>query len=149
MPKEKQDLFKKLFETTTEYIEKYEYFHISEDGFAELFGENLLKVIKIAFDLNLDIEELKKFTEEHGTNPDMLELGAFIVKTIDNDSTYVLLNYYLLRFISASNDIVKELHQNDIEMIMQGHGIGEEDIQQVIDDYNDLIKMHKNLPLHS
>lgn len=144
MKEDQIELFKNLYSVVQKYLEKVDYFLVNEDEYLDIFYTNLYKVIEFAFDLNLSVRELEEFVDSHKDKSDAIALGSFIIKTIDDHSTYTLLNYYLLKFIVISDEIVKKPHVKDIEIILKMYTIGEEEVQKVFDAYKELTELHKS-----
>lgn len=125
------------------FLESEDLFQIKKDELNELFFRNYSEIYKIAFDLNLDVEKFREFSQSLKRQATDEELGNFLVETLENDTTYILLCYYLYRFITACLDIAKKETLDKVEEIINFAGVGEKQIKIIADEYKELLASQK------
>ncbi len=130
---------KKLAKIIDALFTHTEYSKESVDELQEVFMEGLHTLFNLAFDLNLNIKELKKFTRVYGSKPPLTKLARFLGYTLQDEKTYVLLNYFLANYIKHYLSSVHEIYLNQVTAIMENEGITRETVQMIEKQYHLLV----------
>lgn len=137
-------IFKKLARIVSNLLEDKKLSNIDNGDLNDIFFENLLEILKMAFDINLDINKLKAFKDEESSLPDYMRLGEFITKTLETKVTYIVLNHYMYLFIQAYLDSIKKDNLQIINQMMLKNGLSENEVLKVKKDYWDFVKAKDN-----
>lgn len=101
----------------------------------ELIQNNFIKgfydIIKLSFDINLSNRDIQKQIDSGNINDEISNL-RLIAKSIENESTYILLNYYIIKFLREVQEDKKDIV---IEIFLENEGVGEEDVEMVLSEY--------------
>ena len=128
-------LFRKLYSTIQAYFEHPEFYDGDVKQLQDIFFTRLSEMLQISFDLQASPDKLSQFTKTHGSDTDEVTMGEFIISTIENDSTYILLNYYVYQFIQAYIESMKQDKIDEAIQILAKKGISENDLHVIIDRY--------------
>ncbi len=59
----------------------------------ETFLKGYYEIIKICFDLNVDLNELERISFDDRINKE--EIAKLVIKSVENDNSYIVMNEYL------------------------------------------------------
>lgn len=136
-------LFKKLFITIDDLFDHQEFVNVNIQDLQDIFYKNLSEMLQLSFDIQVSVDELKRFTEEKGKDADEMSMAEFIVKTIETEKSYSLLNYYLCKYLQTYFDTVKQDKKNEATLLMVKNGIKEGELQSILDQYQQLVAKEK------
>lgn len=132
--------FHRLSKVIFELFEHPEFINAGVDRLREVFLENLSKEFEIAYDLGLDVGKLELYSKKQGSKVDIEEMGRFLVETLENEQTYILLNHFYYIFIQAYLDVVRDGQRESIEQIFVREGLVEDEIEKIMTDYDSLVE---------
>jgi len=147
-PNNSKGIFQKLLKVITGFFSNSNLFNVNGDELQEIFFANYAIFYEIAFDLNLDIGKLKKFIQETKAKPQLIETAAFLLETLEHESTYILLNYFAFRFINACLDLTKKEHIVEVDEILKLSNITKQEIKIIASDYKKLITVNNKSLIH-
>lgn len=111
------------------------------------FSKGLYEVLEISFNINSSNSRINKHIAEGKIN-NPIDNTRFVAETIENESTYILLNYYFIEFLFQFDEI-----EDEIERYLEREGLSQKNITSIINqyaNYTDSIKYQKSqqLALH-
>jgi len=90
------------------------------------------KVLKTAFRATISPQNLKEHVIS-GNHNDQTRNIFFITKTIENEATYILLNYYIINFLNSLNETINE---DVISVTLRKQNITPKDIENALHEYD-------------
>lgn len=99
----------------------------------DTLAKGLYEILEISFKLNASDSKVEKhIISEKIKNP--IENTKFVAKTVENESTYFMLNNYFIYFLFELDK-----YNVDVEFYLEKEGIDEHDIKQALKDYNEYL----------
>lgn len=101
------------------------------------FTNGFYEVLRTALDVSIDD---KKFTDfvNAGKKNDPIETARFLIETLDNEKTYILMNYYLMNFLLAFGKGAKQETINQIQSILAAENLVPNGFAAVSENYKKL-----------
>ena len=113
-----------------------DHFHVTPGGLSDTFIEGLYETYSLAFDVTVSLDELKALRPATGAELTMTDYAAFLVKTLDNDDAYKLLNYYTVQFVKAAVETAMDDKREEVMGFLESVDITPTMLQSVEDEYN-------------
>lgn len=95
------------------------------------FIKGFYDVLKQSFRVNIDTKKFEEFVDSPLSESE-IEEAVFVGKTVENESTYILLNYYILTFLQGlaeypryeaaiANELDKQLDASYSEVVIDSY----------------------------
>ncbi len=101
------------------------------------FIDNFYKALQLALDVNIRNEKLKEFIKTKNIN-DYVEQARFLIETLDNKKTYILMNYYLMNFLLSFGKAAKKESVEQIQTLYAAEGLVPNGFATVVENYKNL-----------
>jgi hypothetical protein len=136
-------LFKQLFTLIEQLFDHQEFTDISVSELRDIFYKNLSEMLQLSFDIQISSEKLDEFIKQKGKDADETAMAQFIIDTIENDKSYILLNYYLYEYLQTYLGSMKEEKTDEVMKMMVKEGLSENELQFIIDQYQQMVAQEK------
>ena len=73
-----------------------------------------------------------------GKKDDAVETARFLIDTLDNEKTYILMNYYLMNFLLAFGKGAKKEMTNQVQAILAAENLVPNRFAEVVTNYKRL-----------
>lgn len=140
------EICKKLSRIISIFFERKDLSLAKTEELRKIFFENLSEIFQIAFDVSLDVKKLKTFSAEKSMTPDFLRIGQFLAETLQNETTYIILNYYMYLFTQSYLNTVRKENLPKVNEMMLKQGLSESEVEKVKKDYWSFIEK-RNTPV--
>jgi len=136
-------LFRKLFSAIQKLLEHPELHTGDSQELKRIFFHKLSDILQLSFDIHISEDTLTECSKRHENDADEVALTQCIVDAIENDDTYILLNFYMYRFIQAYMESMKQEAMYEAIRLLAQEGLSEKELQAAIDQYEQYVrKMH-------
>ena len=136
----KKNLNSKLSKVLATLFENSSFPREAQGNTIEVFNENLYSLLQQSLDITITNEKLVEYKSIDQNDP--IAQIRFISSTLDNDTTYTLLNYYMVETIKVYVEGANATQKKEIATLLQSNGLTSEELDQVERSYHDFIQ-HK------
>lgn len=114
------------------YLEKSEMEKVEDD-----FINGFYSVLRVALDVSIDDKKFSEFVAT-GKKDDAVETARFLIETLDNEKTYILMNYYLMNFLLAFGKSARKESTNQIQAMLAAENLIPVGFATVSENYKNL-----------
>ncbi len=115
-----------------DYLETADKEKINDD-----FLNGFYKVLQVALDVSVEDEKFNQFVKS-GQKDDPVETVRFLTATLDNEKTYVLMNYYLMNFLLSFSKGAKADKIPSVNEILNREGLVPQAFATIVETYKNL-----------
>lgn len=138
-------LFQKLF-TAVVLLFDHPELHPDTEELKIIFYDKVSEILQLSFDIHITPQALATYEAAHTTDDDPVSLAQFIVDTIENDTSYILLNYFLYQFIQKYMDSMKQDASGRAMRLLLHASVSEKELQMAADQYQQCVSEHNPTP---
>ena len=118
-----RDIHQKLANVIAKLLERTDLVTGDMEKVKETFMDTLYKILRNALDISITRESIEAYLAKGASLQDPLEEAKFLSLMLENDKTYILLNYYFAKFIQHYLEAVNKSKRNDIWKLVQEEGV--------------------------
>ena len=111
-----------------------------------LFVTHLGQIVRLGYDLTIDKRQLEVFSKKFGSHPTPAEYTYFLVGVLEQESTYILVNYYQCLFIKTLLTVAAKKHLVSFENILTKHGVTPSLMAHVNQLYGEYVVYRNRMP---
>lgn len=130
----------KLAKAVSKLLESPQFITGDMEKVKNSFIDNLYSILQTAFDINITKEKLEDFLQKTQNNPTDTDNLVFLTQLLEEDRTYILLNYFFSQFILLFVKNAKQEQKDAVWNVVKNEGIDDELLKTVDISYASLIK---------
>ena len=108
-----------------------------QESAIETFNKNLYSLLQQSSDITITNETLDAYALVDANDP--IAQIRFITNTLENDTTYILLNYYIVQTIKIYAKSGNDQQKKEIATTLQNNGLNGEDLDMAESHYQRLV----------
>ncbi|MFA6005906.1 MAG: hypothetical protein WC775_05490 [Patescibacteria group bacterium] len=115
---DKSNEFKTLLVAVDALLKHDVFVKASPQELTGIFIDGLYETYRLALDVSISVDKLQEFQRNTQGKGNVLDYAEFIIRTLHNENSYSILNYYTAQFILTTLKIVREEKLPEIEKLL-------------------------------